>query len=119
MLTGMDLKLLKVSIAIPLLGLMYSSMKGGNPDICSFSNVHLLLCRGAKWFVGHQQMPSWELCNFSIGMGFCFYPMTLLSHGNEVTGCWKIVQFPTLPFSSDFDSGNGINLHNDYAIKAF
>ena len=39
---------------------------------------------------------SWKLYNFSMGMGYCFYPMTIC---NEVTGCWEIARFPTLPTS--------------------
>ena len=41
------------------------------------------------------QLPSWESCNFPMGMCSCFNPMT---HGNEVTLCWETMQFPTPPF---------------------
>ena len=41
------------------------------------------------------RLPSWELCDFSICMGSCFYPMT---HGNESPGVGKsrISQHPFL-----------------------
>ena len=63
------------------------------------------MTRQAEWFLGTQQVLSWELCDFSVHMGFCFYPMT---RGNEGRGCWKIMQFPTCPFSTDFYTGRGI-----------
>ena len=34
----------------------------------------------AEWFLWLWWLPSWELCDFSLGMGSCFYSMT---HGNE------------------------------------
>ena len=37
---------------------------------------------------------SWELCNFSMGMCSCFYPMI---NGNERSGCWV---FPNTHFST-------------------
>ncbi len=40
-----------------------------------------------------------------MGMGSCFYA---IAHGNEVAGCWEIVQFPTPSFSTDFGTGHGI-----------
>ena len=55
----------------------------------------------AKWFLEFWQLPSWELCNFSMGMSSWFYPIT---HGNE-----ESVYSPTPPFSTDFDTGDGIN----------
>ena len=53
-----------------------------------------------------QQMPRWGSCDFSMGMGSCFYPMT---PGNKChSECWKIVHFPAPNFSTDFDTGHGI-----------
>ena len=49
---------------------------------------------------GPQWLPSGELCNFSVGVGSCFYPMTM---GISITVCWEIAQFPTVHFSIDFD----------------
>ena len=56
------------------------------------------------------------LCDFALSMGSCFYPM---AHRNEITGCWKIVQFQTPPFSTDFDTDHAINVlsHTEMAGK--
>ena len=40
----------------------------------------------ASWFLVPQQLPSWQLCDFSVGMGTCFYPMTLGNEGHWVLG---------------------------------
>ena len=44
----------------------------------------------ATWFPKPQSLYSWELSNFSMGMGICFHS---IAHGNEVTGCWETAQF--------------------------
>ena len=49
-----------------------------------------------------------QVCNsrgFSMGMGSCFYLMTL---GNNVTACWEFAQSLTSLFATNFDSGCGI-----------
>ena len=50
-----------------------------------------------------QTHPYWLL---TFGSWINFIPWQ--THGNEGSGCWEIVQFPTLPFSIDFFTGHGI-----------
>ena len=46
----------------------------------------------AECFPGSDDAPSWEMCNFSMGMGPCFYPMTHKKHqGSHV----EIMHFRT------------------------
>ena len=54
----------------------------------------------AKWFLEPEQVSTWELCNFSMGMNSCVYTMT---HANEsITRCWEMCNF-----STEFDNGHG------------
>ncbi len=59
----------------------------------------------ASWFLGPQWLPPWELCDFTVGIGSCFYPIT---HGNEghclLANC--IILFT--PFSNDSATGHRI-----------
>ena len=59
---------------------------------------------GAWW------LPSWELYDFSIGMGSCFYPMI---HGNVGHSMLGNCTVPNGPFSTDFDTGRRI-IHNEH-----
>ncbi len=40
----------------------------------------------AKWFPVLQQLPRWELCNFSMGMGFALIPWSIRVTDTE---CWR------------------------------
>ena len=50
----------------------------------------------------------WELCDFTMCMGSCFYP---IAHVDEVTGCWEVARFSTPLFSTDVNTGHGIISH--------
>ena len=51
---------------------------------------------GAQEPWGHR--PSWELCNFSLVMGSCFYPMTHRNEGHRVLGNCR---FPNTPWDKN------------------
>ena len=49
----------------------------------------------APWFLGSQQLSSWELRDFSMGTGSCFYSMI---HRNEAHWVLENHAFPNTPF---------------------
>ena len=56
------------------------------------------------WFLGRDSQQVENICSLVMGRSSSFYPM---SYENEVVGCWEFTQFPTAPFSTEFDAGHG------------
>ena len=56
----------------------------------------------ASCFLGTDDPPSWEMCNISMGMSSCFYPMTCKKHQSshvEIThpfSAWIVIQIVSL-----------------------
>ena len=58
-----------------------------------------------RWKVGNYVISQWLWV-----LAFIPYPMGMMA-----TGCWKIMHFPTPPFSSDFTTGHGIKARTSCA----
>ncbi len=64
----------------------------------------------ADWFLWHQHLPSWKLCNFSMAMDSCLYPKTNGNDGHWILGTCA---FPSTPFPNWFWCW--LNYHSMYA----